>query len=91
MEYLKTFEQFVNEAKGDTTSSGMMLINDLKSVQKDIDKLVKEFPQHKITVTDNWKWKREERLKGTHTLSYSGPVDDGLVKKLEAIGKKGNK
>jgi len=85
----------LNEArkqlKGETFSSRQMKITDLKSVQKDIDKLVKEYPDHDINVTDNYRWLHREDLRGTWTVSSYGPEDKGLSDKLDKIYKKGNK
>jgi hypothetical protein len=61
-------------------TSGMTFIQNLTpEVQEKIEQLQKEYPDHKFTLTSNDTWKPDRKdLRGTYTLSYSGPSDDTL-------------
>jgi hypothetical protein len=86
---MKTFKEFVHEGLNESKfSSGMSLITNLTpEVNKQIEKLKKDFPSYKINVTSNDSWKPGRKdLQGTYTLSYSGPDDrdfDEAIKKIE--------
>jgi len=59
--------------------SGMLLITNYNknSVKKYIESLITKYPNIKISITNNEKWKPEDAsLKGTHTLSYPGNTSD---------------
>jgi len=95
MKYVKLFEEFINEGKeqrkGETFSSRTLLIQNLSKVQKLIDKLEKEYPDYRITLTNNARWKPERKdLRGTYTLSTYGLADDNFTKKVNIIYKKAN-
>jgi hypothetical protein len=70
----------LEEAIGDVRMSGMHLIQDLTpEIESKIEQLKKDYPKHQFDLTSNSKWKpSREDLRGTYTLSYSGPGDDTL-------------
>jgi hypothetical protein len=81
MKHLKRFnEKF---------TSGMSLIKELTpEVEDKIEDIKNRFPNHKIEITSNDKWKPEDKyLKGTYTLSYSGPDDDNFNDAINSITK----
>jgi hypothetical protein len=67
--------------------SGMSLIQNFTSEIKDrIEVLKKEYPSHEIDLTSNDKWYPEDKsLRGTYTLSYSGPEDQNLKDLIDNI------
>jgi hypothetical protein len=79
----------LEEAVGDIRMSGMHLIQDLTpEIESKIEQLKKDYPKHQFTLTSNSNWKpSREDLRGTYTLSYSGPGDDTLEDLINNIEK----
>jgi hypothetical protein len=67
--------------------SGMTLIRNLTpELQQYIDKLKLAYPEHRITLTSNNKWKPDDKsLRGTYTLGFSGPVNNELKDKISSL------
>ena len=62
----------------------------IKTLSPEIEEKIKsiknKYPNHKINITSNSQWKPEKKnLKGTYTLSYSGPKDINFEEEIEKI------
>lgn len=83
------YKEKIEEAIGDASMSGMKLIINLTpEIKEKIKQLQQEYPTHKINISPNDRFRPDdESLKGTYTLSYSGPEDEQLKKSIGNINK----
>jgi hypothetical protein len=74
------YKEKMEEEMGNRTMTGMKLIQNLTpEIEEKIKQIQQEYPSHKINITSNSKWKPDRpNLRGTYTLSYSGPQDEQL-------------
>jgi hypothetical protein len=74
------YKEKIEEEIGDITMTGMKLIRNLTpEIEEKIKQLQQEYPSHKINITSNSSWRPDRPdLRGTYTLSYSGPQDKQL-------------
>jgi len=72
--------EYKDKLNEESFMSGMKWIKNLTpEIKEKIDQLQKDYPDHKFSIVSNDKWRPDrEDLKGTYTLSYSGPNDDVL-------------
>jgi hypothetical protein len=84
-----TEDEYKAKLMKETSMSGMTLIKKLTpEMQAKIEQLQKEYPNHKFTLTPNDRWKPDRKdLRGTYTLSYSGPSNDILYDIIQDLKK----
>lgn len=76
-----------NKLTKQSFSHSMQLIKNLTDqIKQKIEDLKLKYPENKFTITSNDKWRPDRTdLKGTYTLSTSGPSNDELKAELENI------